>query len=78
MPNNVAMVRLYHVSELRYRDALLVDLYYVFKLLCHDLHLIGFHVTFKYEIKHQILLVPTRRETRKAVWIINQQNIYHI
>ena len=72
------MVRLYHASELRYRDALLVGLYYVFKLLCHDLHLISFHVTFKYEIKHQIFLVPTRREARKAVWIINQQNIYYI
>ena len=28
-------------------------LYYVFKLLFCDLHLAGFHVSFKYQIKHQ-------------------------
>ena len=50
-------------------NALLVGLYYVFKLLCHDLHLVGFHVSFKYQIKHQIFLVPNRRETRGVVWI---------
>ena len=37
-------------------------LYYVFKLLCHDLQLVGFHVSFKHQIKHHIFLVPTRRE----------------
>ena len=46
-------------------------LYYVFKLLCHDLQLVGFHVSFKHQIKHHIFLVPTRREKRGVVWIIN-------
>ena len=46
------------------------DLSFVFKLLCHDLHLVGFHVSFKYQIKHQIFLVPTRKETKEAVWVI--------
>ena len=45
--------------------------YYVLKLLCHDLQLVGFHVSFKHKIKHRIFLVPTRRETRGVVWIIN-------
>ena len=45
-------------------------LYYVFKLLCHDLHLVGFNVSFKYQIKHQSFLVPTRRETKEVVWVI--------
>ena len=53
-------------------------LYYVFKLLCHDLHLVGFQVSFTHQIKHHIFLVPTRRETRGVVWIINQQNFYYI
>ena len=29
-------------------------LYYVFKLLCHGLQLVGFHVSFKHQIKHHI------------------------
>ena len=33
---------------------------YVFKLLCHDLQLVGFHVSFKHQIKHHIFLVYTR------------------
>ena len=37
-------------------------LHYVFKLLCHDLQLVGFHISFKHQIKHHIFLVPTRRE----------------
>ena len=52
--------------------------YYVFNLLRHDLHLIGFHVSFKYQIQHQIFLIPTRMETIRVVWIINQQNFYYI
>ena len=69
IPNNVAVLRLRHVSELHCRDALLVGLYYVFKLPCHDLHLVGFYVSFKYQIKYQITLVLTRRETQGVVWI---------
>ena len=42
-------------------------LYYIYKLLCHDLHVEGFHVSFKYQIKHQHFLVPTKRETRGVV-----------
>ena len=42
-----------------------------FQITCHDLHLVGFHVSFKHQIKHHIFLVPTRRETRGVVWIIN-------
>ena len=42
-------------------------LHYLFKLLCHDLHLVGFHISFKYQIKHQFFLVPTRRVTRGVV-----------
>ena len=61
-------------SQLLCRDALLVGLWYVFKLPCHDLHLEGFHVSFKYQIKHQNFVVPTRRETRRVVFNINQQN----
>ena len=45
--------------------------HYVFKLLCLDLHLVSFHVSFKYQIKHQIFLVRTRQETRGVVWVIN-------
>ena len=69
IPNNAAVLRLHHVSELHCRDALLVGLYYVFKLPCHQLHLVGFHVSFKYQIKHQIILVLTSRETSGVVWI---------
>ena len=50
-PNNVAVIRFHHISELRCRDVLLVSLYYFFKLLCHNLHLVGFHVSFKCQIK---------------------------
>ena len=70
-PNCVAGVRLCHVLELRCRDALLVGLYYGFMILCHDLHLLGFHVSFKYQIKHQNFVVPTRRKATRVVWIIN-------
>ena len=70
-PNYVAGVRLCHVLELRCRDALLVGLYYGFMILCHDLHLLGFHVSFKYQIKHQNFVVPTRRKATRVVWIIN-------
>ena len=45
--------------------------YYVLKLPCYDLHLVGFHVSFKYQIKHQVFLLPTRRETRELIWVIN-------
>ena len=45
-------------------------LYYVFKLLCHDLQLVGFHVSFKHQIKHHIFLVHTWREKRGVAWII--------
>ena len=69
--------RVHHVSELRFRDVLLVGLYYTFKLLCHNLHLVGFQVSFKYQIKHQIFLVPTKREANRVIWI-NQKNFYHI
>ena len=57
--NNVVVVCLRPVSELLCCNALLVSLYYFFKLLCHDLHLVGFHISFKYQIKNQIFLVPT-------------------
>ena len=40
----------------------LVSLYSVIKLLCHELHLVGFHVSFKYQIKHQIFVVPGKQE----------------
>ena len=63
-PNNVAVVRLHHVSELRCCAGL-----YVFKLLCHELNLVGFHASFKYQIKHQCFLVLTKRETITVVWI---------
>ena len=33
-PNNVAVVRLHHASELRCPDALLLDFYYVFMFPC--------------------------------------------
>ena len=46
-------------------------LYYVFKLLCHGLQLVGFHVSFKHQIKHHVFLVPARREKRGVVWIIS-------
>ena len=46
-------------------------LYCVFKLLCHDLDLVGSQVSFKYQIKYQIFLVPTKRETRGVVWIMD-------
>ena len=40
-PKNVVVVCLHHVSELPFRDVLLVGLYYIFKLLCLNLHLVG-------------------------------------
>ena len=46
-------------------------LHYVFKLLCHDLHLVSFQVSFTDQIKHNIFLVPTRKERRRVIWIIN-------
>ena len=46
-------------------------LYYVSKLLCHGLQLVGFHVSFKHQIKHHVFLVPARREKRGVVWIIS-------
>ena len=64
--NNVAVVRLHLVSGLRCCDALLLGLYYAFKLFNYELNLIGFHVSFKYQIKRQNVLVPTRRETRRV------------
>ena len=48
--------------ELRCCDGL-----YVFKLLCHELSLAVFHVSFKYQVKHQIFLVPIRRKTIRIV-----------
>ena len=71
IPNNVAVVRLHHVSELPCRDAWFVGFYYVFKLFSHCLHLVGFHISFKYQMRQQIFLVPIRRESRRVVWIIN-------
>ena len=41
-PKNVVVVCLHHVSELRFRDLLLVGLYYSFKSFCCNLHLVGF------------------------------------
>ena len=52
--NNVAVVRLHHVSQLRCCDTLLVDLCYVFKLLCHYLHLVGFHISFNIQSRTEI------------------------
>ena len=70
--DNVTVVRLHHVWELRCCDAFLYyGLYYIFKLVSHDLHLVGFQVSFTCHVKHHIFLVPTRRETRGVVWIIN-------
>ena len=74
----VVVARLHHVSELPFRDVLLVSLYCTLKLLCHNLHLVGFYVSFKYQIKHQIFLRPTRRETKRGFWIINYSNFYCI
>ena len=75
---NVTVVRLHHVSELRCCDALLVGPYYVFKLLFHDFHLIAFYVSFKYQIKHQNFIALTSRETRRVVSIIHYHNFYYI
>ena len=43
---DVSVVRIHDVpfSELRFRDALLVDLYNAFMFLCHGLQLVGIHV----------------------------------
>ena len=64
------MVHLHYISVLRCRNTFLVGLYYVFKILCQDLQLVGFHVSSKYQMKHQIFLVPIWRETRRVVWVI--------
>ena len=69
VPNKT--LHLDHVSELLFHNVLLLGLYYSFKLLCHNLHLVDFYVSFKHQIKHQIFLVPNRRETKRVVWIIN-------
>ena len=53
-------------------DVLLLGIYYVFKLLCQHLHLERFHISFMYQVKYQIFLVPNKRETRRVVWIINK------
>ena len=58
-------MRLHHVSELCRHEALLLDLFYVFQVIL-DLYLLHFHVPCKYQIKQQILLVPSRRETTKS------------
>ena len=42
-----------------------------FQVTLSYLHLVGFHVSFKFQIKHQNFVVPTRRETKRVVWIIN-------
>ena len=41
-PNNVLLVCLHHVSELRFRDVLLIYLYHIFKLNYHEFQLVGF------------------------------------
>ena len=61
--NNIVVVRLH---QLRCCDALLIGLYNVFKLLCHELNLVSFQVSFKYQIKQENFLIPTRRETRRV------------
>ena len=50
--NNVAVARLYHISEIRCYDVLSLLRYYVFKLLWHHFHLIGFQVSFIHQTKH--------------------------
>ena len=60
------LVRLYDVFSKSEMKHLLTSLWYV----VHDLHLEGFHLSFKYQIKNQIFLVPTRRETIRVVWTI--------
>ena len=44
---------------------------------CCYLLLLGFHVSFKYQIKHQIFLVYIKRERKKVVWIRKLQTIYY-
>ena len=39
-------------------------LYYVFKLLCH---IVGFHVSFKHQIKHHIFKYPPGRKKRSSL-----------
>ena len=67
---------LWYASSTSQSDAvatpcLYYGLYHVSKFLCHDLHLVDFHILFKYQIKHQIFLVTTRREARGIVSVIN-------
>ena len=68
--NNVAVVHIHPVSELRCCDALLIGLYYVFKLICHYLHLVGFHVSFL-SIKSITKFSSTNNEGNKKSRIIN-------
>ena len=56
------MLHLHHVSGLPTCEALLAGLDYVFNLLYRDPNLVGFHGSFKYQIKHHIFLEPTRKE----------------
>ena len=51
-----------YVSELRCWDGL-----HIFKLICHEVNIVVFHMSFKYQVKQQFLLVPTRRETIRVV-----------
>ena len=56
------MLHLHHVSGLPSCEALLAGLDYVSNLLYRDPNLVGFHGSFKYQIKHHIFLEPTRKE----------------
>ena len=63
-PYNVVVVHLDHISELRYHNVLSL----LWPQLC-------FRITLSWttsgRFSHHIFLVPTRRETRKVIWIIN-------
>ena len=50
------------VLELRCCDGL-----HLFKLICHEVNLVGFHILFKYQVKHHFFLLPTRKETIRVV-----------
>ena len=81
--NDVSSVRLHNVSNKSQMKRPMALLWYVFTtswsyvvatpcqkastLLCHELHVVGFHVSFKYQVKHQIFLVPARREAIRVV-----------
>ena len=49
-------------SQVVATPCLYYGLSYVFKLFGHDLHMVGFHVSFKYQIKRQIFLVQPGRK----------------